>query len=118
MSRVFLRYGYQSWRALLWLAAILAVAVGVALTAGAQTIAVHPKDAVNPGAHCSVVEQIGLGIDLAVPLINTGSKARCDFDTDQHWGQWLTAGGWLVQLLGWAFATLFIAGFTGIIRKQ
>jgi hypothetical protein len=25
--------------------------------------------------------------------------------------------GWALQLLAWAFATLFIAGFTGAVRK-
>jgi hypothetical protein len=26
-------------------------------------------------------------------------------------------GSWLVRLLGWSFATLFVAGFTGLVRK-
>ena len=30
---------------------------------------------------------------------------------------WLTAAGWVLQLLAWAFAALFIAGFTSAVRK-
>jgi len=30
---------------------------------------------------------------------------------------WLTAASWLLQLLAWAFAALFIAGFTSAVRK-
>jgi hypothetical protein len=32
-------------------------------------------------------------------------------------GQVVTAAGWGLQLLAWAFATLFVAGFTGAVRK-
>jgi hypothetical protein len=28
-----------------------------------------------------------------------------------------TVAGWGLQLLAWAFATLFVAGFTGAVRK-
>jgi len=30
---------------------------------------------------------------------------------------WLTAIGWALRLLAWAFAALFIAGFTSAVRK-
>jgi hypothetical protein len=114
-----LGYGYQSWRALAALTATITIAVTLAITAGAQGIATHTKDTTTPGAHCSLVEQIGLGVDLGAPLINTGTKTRCALTTDHNTaGSILTATSWLLQLLGFAFATLFIAGFTGIIRKD
>jgi hypothetical protein len=113
-----IRYGYQSSRALLWLAATLAIAIAVAVPAGVQSVAVHPAGTSTPGTRCSTIEQIGLAATVAVPLINTGVSVPCAFDTHQHWGQALTAIGWLLQLAGWTFATLFVAGFTGIIRKQ
>jgi hypothetical protein len=31
---------------------------------------------------------------------------------------WFVIAGWFIQLLSWTFATLFVAGFTGIVRKQ
>jgi hypothetical protein len=30
---------------------------------------------------------------------------------------WLTAVGWVLRLLAWMFAALFIAGFTSAVRK-
>jgi hypothetical protein len=113
-----LGYGYRSWRALAGLAATLAIAVTLAVAAGAQSIAVHTKDTATPRAHCALIGQIGLGVDLGAPLVNTGAKTRCAITTDHNTaGGILTATGRLLQLLGFAFATLFIAGFTGIIRK-
>jgi hypothetical protein len=116
---VTLGYGYQSWRALAGLSATLAIAITLAVAAGAQGIAVHTKDTATPGAHCALVEQVGLGVDLGAPLVNTGSKTRCAITTDHNTtGGILTAAGWLLQVLGFAFATLFVAGLTGIIRKS
>jgi len=53
------------------------------------------------------------------PLINTGSRTRCAITTDHNTaGGVLTGLGWFLQLFGFAFATLFVAGFTGVIRKD
>jgi hypothetical protein len=49
-------------------------------------------------------------------LITTGARARCEA-TNTTTGQILTAIGWALRLLAWAFATLFIAGFTSAVRK-
>jgi len=75
-------------------------------------------------AHCALVEQVGLGVDPGAPLVNTGAKTRCAVTTDHNTvGGILTAAAWLLQLLGFGFgfgfgfATLFVAGFTGLIRK-
>jgi hypothetical protein len=32
-------------------------------------------------------------------------------------GAWLTGVGWVLRVLAWTFAALFIAGFTGAVRK-
>ena len=62
------------------------------------------------------MERIGVGLDLGLPLIKTGTRDHCD-TTASTTGQVLTAAGWALQLLAWAFATLFVAGFTGAVRK-
>jgi hypothetical protein len=49
-------------------------------------------------------------------LVKTGTRDHCDTTTSTT-GQALTLIGWGLQLLAWAFATLFVAGFTGIVRK-
>jgi hypothetical protein len=89
-------------------AVILCIFVGGALA--------HTTNLSDPGAACTTVERIGVGFDLALPLVKTGARAKCDFTTKPA-GQWLTVGGWGLQLLAWGFATLFIAGFTSAIRR-
>jgi hypothetical protein len=65
---------------------------------------------------CSTVEQIGAGLDLGLPLIKTGARDTCR-PTTSTTGQVFTITGWIVQALAWAFATLFVAGFTNAVRK-
>jgi hypothetical protein len=66
---------------------------------------------------CAVVDEIGVGLDLGTPLVTTGARARCD-TTNTTPGQVLTITSWLLHLLAWAFATLFLAGFTAAVRKS
>jgi hypothetical protein len=44
------------------------------------------------------------------------ARTNCDI-TSTAAGQMLAVGGWILQLLAWAFATLFVAGFTSAVRK-
>lgn len=110
-----LGYGYQPWRALLGLVGALTVAVVLACWLGGQGGLAH----VSPGAAaspCTLVERVGVGLDLGSPLISTGARAQCDY-TRTTTGAVLTVAGWALRLLVWAFATLFIVGFTGAVRK-
>jgi len=91
-----LGYGYQPWRALLFLLTVLFTSVVLATTVGAHgglTMAGHATTAYHS---CGLTDQLGAGLDL---------------------GQALTVIDWLLQVLAWAFAALFIAGFTGAVRK-
>jgi hypothetical protein len=109
-----LGYGYQPWRALIGLLAILTASVALCLlTTGALA---HTKNSPRPDTACTTVERIGVGLDLGLPLIKTGARTQCDLTTTPA-GQWLTVSSWGLQVLAWAFATLFIAGFTGAVRK-
>jgi hypothetical protein len=116
LTGITLGYGYQPWRALLALIFVAATAVVLALTLGAHggvaRVGPHPPAATR----CSMVERVGVGLDLGLPLVKTGTRARCD-TTASTTGQALTVAGWGLQLLAWAFATLFVAGFTGAVRK-
>ncbi len=71
----------------------------------------------NQGKPCSIVEQIGLGVDLGLPLIKTNVRARCDLDSTTVTGQVITAVSWGLQALSWGAATLVIAGYTGVVRR-
>jgi hypothetical protein len=114
LTGVTLGYGYQPWRALIGLLVVLAAA-GSLCVAADKSLA-HTRNSPTPGAGCTVVERMGVGIELGLPLIKTGARTQCDFATTTT-GQALTVVGWGFQLLAWAFATLFIAGFTGAVRK-
>jgi hypothetical protein len=52
-----------------------------------------------------------------VPLIKTGAHEACA-TTDTALGSLITMAGWILQLAAWALATLFVAGFTGAVRKS
>ncbi|MFD5250402.1 hypothetical protein ACFWIW_38045 [Amycolatopsis sp. NPDC058340] len=111
-----LGFGYQPWRALLLLLTVLAGSVVLALVLGGQGGLAHTARASAPATPCGVVERIGVGLDLGLPLVKTGARELCA-PTGSAAGQALTVAGWVLQLAAWASATLFIAGFTGAVRK-
>ncbi|WP_203719049.1 hypothetical protein [Asanoa siamensis] len=117
-----LGYGWQPWRALLLLLATLAAAVTLSVVAAHHNgLAAKPTPpttlpAGGKAVACSTIDQVGVGLDLGTPLIKTGARDRCQ-PTDTTMGQLVTVAGWVLQLLAWTFATLFIAGFTSAVRK-
>jgi len=116
-------YGYQSWRALVGLVVVVLLAIVLGLAAGHISTgsghfeAAHTAATGRPGTACSTVEQVGLGLDLGLPAINTGLNNQCALDSTSAAGQILTGAAWLLQALGWALATLVVAGYTGLIRR-
>jgi hypothetical protein len=50
-----------------------------------------------------MVDRVGVGLDLGLLLIKTGTRGHCD-TTNSATGQVLTVAGWGLQLLAWAFA--------------
>jgi hypothetical protein len=108
-------YGYQSWRALVGLAITLACAVTFVLAAARFSHAVRIP---ATGRSCAAVDQVGLGVDLALPLVGTAERPRCDLIAHGAADAWPVAGGWVFQIFGWAFTTLFVAGCSGLIRKS
>ncbi|MEU4253212.1 hypothetical protein AB0F15_38030 [Amycolatopsis sp. NPDC026612] len=113
-----LGYGYQPWRALIGLGAVLAVAVTLAVIPGSRGGLAHPPlvGGTPVTVDCTVAEEVGVGLDFGTPLINSGARARCE-PTSTPNGQILAYSGWVLRLLAWSFATLFVAGFTGAVRK-
>lgn len=119
LLKLTLGYGYQSWRAAICLALVLACAVVFVVTAARTTGAVTPPESpAHSPAACSLVDKVGLGFDLAVPIVNTTSRQRCTLKATKPAEEWIVAVGWLFQISGWAFTTLFVAGYTGLIRKS
>jgi hypothetical protein len=116
-------YGYRSSRAVLALALVLLIAAGLGVAAGhislgsGRYVTAHTSQAQNPGSPCSLIEQIGVGIDRSVPLTPARIGNLCDFDTSSPTGEAFTASTWVLQALVWTLAALAIAGFAGLIRR-
>jgi hypothetical protein len=105
-------YGYRPATALLWLAGTLITAILlVTLLAGPAGLV---RGTAGP---CSTVEQIGLALNAATPLVKPDAQQRCQIATSAGLGQFVIVSMWFLQVLAWAFATLFVAGFTGLVRK-
>jgi hypothetical protein len=112
---VTLGYGYKPSRAVAGLLATFLLALCLVWTAGANGGLTPAKD--RPADSCSPVNRISLAADLAIPLVKLGGTPRCELANGRV-GQWATGAGWIVQILGWSFATLSVAGFTGLVRKS
>jgi hypothetical protein len=70
------------------------------------------------GEPCTLLQLVGKGIDLGTPFfpaVRSGAGS-CDV-TATATGDVLTVIRWVLRLVAWALAALFIAGFTGIARR-
>lgn len=118
--RVTIGYGYQVGRALAWLAAIAVLSVVLGFAAGHVesdgTLVAMRSDSSALNPPCSLVEQTGMGLGIGLPLVKNATSGECEINTTTPVGQTMTLIGWLLQLFAWIFATLFIAGFTKVIR--
>ncbi|WP_338702704.1 hypothetical protein V2W30_35530 [Streptomyces sp. Q6] len=117
LTGMVLGYGYKPWRAIFYLLGVVALAVTLAVVLGAHGGVAREAD--TAGAHhgpCSVVETVSIGLQLALPLARSAGPQDCTVASGAA-GQALTASGWVLQALSWAFATLFVAGFTGAVRR-
>jgi hypothetical protein len=116
-------YGYRSSRAVLALLLVLVAAAGLGVAAGhtltgpGRYVTTHTSQALAPNSPCSLIEQIGAGIDRSLPLAPAAIGNRCDFDTSSPTGQAFTAITWLLQALVWTLAALAIAGYLDLIRR-
>ena len=119
ITKVTLGYGYQPWRALLFLAAVVALSCVLAVALGSHGALAQTGKTATPGRPCTVVQQVSVGLDLNLPVGTSVARADCDLtkDSASATAAWLTAAGWVLRLLAWVFAALFIAGFTSAVRK-
>jgi len=119
ITKVTLGYGYQPWRALLFLATVIAISCLLAVALGCHGALAQTKNTATPGRPCTVIQQVSVGLDLNLPVGTSLARAACDLTTDSAsvTAAWLTGVGWVLRLLAWVFAALFIAGFTSVVRK-
>ncbi len=123
-----IRYGYESWRAVLLLAAVFVVAIAVFSLAARHANLLVPVTttaaghAPPPVTKCTseypCFEAVGYSIDTVVPLINVHQAAYWAPNASTTAGVLLTVFTWLCTALGWLLATLTLAGVTGVIQGE
>ena len=60
----------------------------------------------------------GFAIDIVVPIVNVHQADEWAVNGHAFWG-WVWVGGtWIATGLGWGLATLFVAGYTGLVRSE
>lgn len=126
-----LGYGYQPWRAGIGLLMVLAAALGLVSTVGARdnvlgsvstttisTMEGSPPEVrtVTVAGGCDGFSRAAIAVDTAIPLIKVPLTPACTVQPGTL-GNWFTALTVLLRALAWAFAALFAAAFTSIIRK-
>jgi hypothetical protein len=119
ITKITLGYGYQPWRALLFLAAVVALSCVLAVALGSHGALAQTGSTATPGQPCTLLQQVTVGLDLNLPIGRSVAREQCDLakESASAAAAWLTATGWVLQLLAWVFAALFIAGFTSAVRK-
>ena len=119
ITKVTLGYGYQPWKALLFLAAVVVVSCVLAVVLGARGALAQTDETATPGRACTVVQQVSVGLDLNLPVGTSVARVDCDLtrDSASKTAACLSLVGWVLRLLAWLFAALFIAGFTSAVRK-
>jgi hypothetical protein len=98
---------------------VLAVSCVLAVVLGAHGALTQTGKTATPGRPCTVIQQLSVGLDLNLPVGTSAAREGCDLTADSAsvTAAWLSAISWVLRLLVWAFAALFIAGFTSAVRK-
>ena len=119
ITKVTLGYGYKPWRALWFLFAVVVVSCVLAVVLGKHGALEQTDKTRAKGDPCTVVQQVSVGLDLNLPVGASLARAKCDLamESASVTAAWLSVVGWVLQLAAWAFAALFIAGFTSAVRK-
>ena len=118
-TKVTLGYGYQPWRALLFLVLVVVISCVLAFALGSHGALAQTSKTATPGRPCTVIQQVSVGLDLNLPVGTGMARTGCDLtkDATSATAAWLSIVGWILRLLAWVFAALFIAGFTSAVRK-
>ena len=122
-----IRYGFRTWRAVVGLAfvyvgvlvlSIVAQHLGLITPIGTIT-GLHPvPSATACTADYPCFYPAGYAIDTVIPIMNVHQAEFWGINGREPWGWAWAAGAWLATGLGWALATLLVAGDTGLARRQ
>jgi hypothetical protein len=122
-----IRYGYHTWRAAVALAALFLIYWWLSVLAQQHHLIAWAGDI--PGLHfvpsatkCAssypCFYPFGYTVDTVIPLINVHQADFWGPDASTPWGVAFQVATWIATGLGWALATLLVAGYTGVVRRQ
>jgi hypothetical protein len=121
------KYGYQTWRAGVGLAAVFVVFLVLSILGQHQHVIVPIGEieglhSVPSATQCAsdypCFYPAGYTVDTVIPIINVHQADYWGPDGHSPWG-WVWVGGtWIATGLGWALATLLVAGYTGLVRQD
>jgi hypothetical protein len=122
-----IRYGYQTWRAALGLAAVFVVFLVLSIVGQHRHVIVPLGDVkgLNPvptATQCTsdypCFYPFGYTVDTVIPIINVHQADNWGPDAHAPAGWLWVFGAWGATAAGWALATLLVAGYTGLVRQN
>jgi hypothetical protein len=122
-----IKYGYQSWRAGIGLAVVFGIFWGLSVLAQHHHLIVPVGDIpelhfVPSATECTrgypCFYPFGYTVDTVIPLLNVHQADIWGPDGSSPWGFAFVVATWIATGLGWALATLLVAGYTGLVRRD
>jgi uncharacterized protein YjbI with pentapeptide repeats len=122
-----IKYGYQTWRAGAGLAAVFVIFACLSFWAQQHHLiapvgdieGLHP---VPSPTKCTssypCFYPIGYAVDTVIPIINVHQADNWSMDGSAPEGWVFVACAWIATGLGWALATLLVAGYTELVRQE
>ena len=116
-------YGYRPWLVLfpaLFVIVLGAVVFGVADDSGLMVPASarYLDPAVDLPAAYPFFSPLGYSIDAFVPILDLRQQVFWVPSGEGGWGLALWIYMWVHIALGWILTTIFVLGFTGVVRKD
>jgi hypothetical protein len=122
-----IKYGYQTWRAAVGLAVVFAAFLALSVIAQHQHVMVPIGEieglhSVPSAMRCAsdypCFYPIGYAIDTVIPIINVHQADNWGPNGHAPWGWFWVGVTWATTAVGWALATLLVAGYTGLVRQD
>jgi hypothetical protein len=122
-----IKYGYETWRAILYLTALFVAFLLLSIVGQHLHVIVPVGDIkglypVPTATQCTndypCFYPVGYTVDTVVPIINVHQADHWGPDGHAPWGWFWVSGTWMATVAGWALATLLVAGYTGLVRRD
>jgi hypothetical protein len=122
-----IKYGYQTWRAGVMLVILFVIFVWLSVLAQqnhliipvGNTQGLHPlPSATKCTSSYPCFYPLGYAVDTVIPIINVHQADNWGPDGSATWGKAFVFATWLGTGLGWALATLLVAGYSGVVRQN